>query len=177
MAEYNKKQLAELVAGAFKCSPNEEAFYGSVSGTFLNQDQYSKLDEKSKGDYTRFENPKLKTSSEDADTKAEAAAKKAEEAAAKSKPLNRRKQKQPPRRQLIKNSRVSNARHSAGVPPPLRHSFYLLKPKPKNVEEASIPRDPLHRYTGGSARNSGRHPPVAYRSRREGWSRMEAGRV
>ena len=82
--KYSQKQLQDLVAGAFQCSPNEPAFYGSGNGTFLNTRQYAKLDEKAKADYMEFKNPRFASEDEDAKAaKAEAAAQKKAEAEAK----------------------------------------------------------------------------------------------
>jgi hypothetical protein len=74
---YTEKQLEHLVAGAFKCSPKEPAFYGAANGTFLNTRQYAKLSDKEKADYKEFKNPKLEKPADGdvADAKAEAAEK------------------------------------------------------------------------------------------------------
>lgn len=89
MGTYSKKQLTEIVKGAFKCSPNEAAFYGASNGTFLNQQQYDKvlkLDKENKTNnaeaYEKFENPAL-SKDDDADDKAEAKAQAKAEADAK----------------------------------------------------------------------------------------------
>lgn len=84
MAEYSDKQLEKLVAGAFKCSPREKVFYGAKNGTFYNQKQYDKLDDKMKSVLKKFENPALKKD-DVADEKAAAKAAAAKEEAEKKK--------------------------------------------------------------------------------------------
>lgn len=73
MSTYTKAQLATLAAGSFKCSPAMERLYGASNGTFLNQEQYNKLDDKDKDKYIKFDNPALAEA--DPEVEAEKAAK------------------------------------------------------------------------------------------------------
>jgi hypothetical protein len=77
MGKYTKKQLNELAAGAFKCSPNEKSFYANDNGTFLNETQYNKLSDEDKKAYTKIDNPKFAV--EEAPTKGKKEAAKADD--------------------------------------------------------------------------------------------------
>lgn len=86
MSKYSQKQLEELLKGVFKTSPGLTHMYGADNGTFLNENQYNKLDDKAKESYTKFNNPALKSEEDEeaaAAKKAEAAEKKAKAAAKK----------------------------------------------------------------------------------------------